>query len=452
MRRSESRRDWTQGQTLPNLLRLAWPLIINESMWVVASITDMVWLGRLGSASLAGVGVASIVVWILMSGRVGLDTGARALIARLVGGGDTSGAVHAAQQAFVAAIMYSAVVATVSIVFAEPMLALLGLQPDVVSQGAIYMRIQLAGAVVAGLWMVSEGIILSSGDSVTPMRIIIFAKLVHIVLDPFLILGWWIFPSMGVTGAALASVAGLAVGTLLSIRALSTGRTRLKLSFRRFSFDFATIWRIIRIGVPTSVMGIQRSLGNLILVRLLVPFGTFAVASHMLCQRLEMIPSMPTQAFGRAAGVLVGQNLGAGQPARAERSAWQAYAVVQVLMVVVAAASLLCAPGIVGLFNGESGLIDVGAVFLKIAAVGYLLMAFESVLQQAIVGAGDTFPPMVFSIATLWAVQLGLGYALSAHTDLGVLGIRWAMVSSVAVGSTAYVVYFKLGRWKLRRP
>jgi len=302
-----------------------------------------------------------------------------------------------------------------------------------------------------GFWTIAESIMLGSGDAIMPMKITIVARIVHLVLDPFLIFGWWIFPHMGVSGAAMANVAGYGVGMGLCFWALLTGHTRLKLSFKGFVFNIRTIWRIVRIGFPAVVMSIQRSLGNLVLVRLIVPFGTLAIAANTLCERIDMGISMPTQSFGQASGILVGQNLGAGQPARAERSAWQAYAFVQGLMIIVAATFVFCAPNILEIFSNESELIGVASTFLKIAAVGYLLMGIESVLQQSISGAGDTIPPMVVSLVTLWIVQLPLAFLLSNYTDLDVLGIRWAMVVATAVGSLAYVIYFKSGRWKHRR-
>jgi putative MATE family efflux protein len=295
-----------------------------------------------------------------------------------------------------------------------------------------------------GFWMMAEGIMLASGDAIMPMKVTIVARLVHLVLDPFLIFGWWIFPRMGVSGAALANVVGFSVGMVMCLWALTMGHTRLKISFRGFHLDLGMIWRIVKIGIPASVMGIQKSLGNLILVRLLVPFGTFAVASHSLCQRVEMVFFMPTQGLGQAAGVLVGQNLGAGQPGRAERSGWQAFALVQVMMVIAASLIVCFAPNIIEIFNKEPGLVDVASTFLKIAAVGYLLMAFESVLQQSITGAGDTIPPMIVSLVSLWIVQIPLAYVLSTYANMDALGVRWAMVISIAFSAVAYAIYFKL--------
>jgi putative MATE family efflux protein len=271
------------------------------------------------------------------------------------------------------------------------------------------------------------------------------------VLDPFLIFGWWIFPQLGVSGAAVANVVAFGVGMTFCLWALLSGHTRLRLSFKNFHFDLTMIWRIVRIGIPAMIMGVQRSFGNLILVRLLVPFGTLPVAAHSLVQRAEMVLFMPSQGMGQAAGVLVGQNLGAGQPGRAEKSGWQAFAFVEIMLWMACLGILFWSPGIMGIFTSDRNLLDTASLFLKIAAAGYLMMGFEAIFQQSISHAGDTLPPMIISLATLWIIQLPLAYFMPRVTTLDVLGVRWAMVIASAVGAIAYGVYFKNGRWKRKR-
>ncbi len=198
-------------------------------------------------------------------------------------------------------------------------------------------------------------------------------------------------------------------------------------------------------------MSIQRSLGYLVLAWFMVPFGTFAVAGHSLIQRIDTLIFLPTWAIGSSAGVLVGQNLGARQPQRAERSAWLAVIVIIVVMFIVTIALLLWAEGIIGLFNQETGLMDMASTFLRIAAAGYLLMALTVVLQQVLSGAGDTMPAMFISLMMIWVVQVPLAYLLPQITDFGVYGVRWALVIGTVAGAFAYIVYFKMGRWKGKR-
>jgi len=177
---------------------------------------------------------------------------------------------------------------------------------------------------------------------------------------------------------------------------------------------------------------------------LIIPFGTLAVAAHSLASRMEMFIVIPGMAVGNSAGVLVGQNLGAGQPERAEKSVWLAVSVVEAFMIVISTVILLWAESIMGIFTTDPGLVELGSIFFRIATAGYLVIAF-------VAGAGDTIPTMVISIVAIWAVQLPLAFLLPRVTDLGVYGLRWAIVAATVAAAIAYVVYFKLGRWKYKR-
>ncbi|MFC1954359.1 MATE family efflux transporter [Chloroflexota bacterium] len=444
-------RDWTKGSIVRNLFLLSWPMIINEILWALGPTVDMIWMGRLGSASIAGVGVAGIVVMLLMAARMGLSQGTRALVSRFVGAGDRMLANHVAQQAFVISGIYSVVVASIGVIFAKPMLILFGLEPDVVHEGAAYLRIQFVGSTAMSFWMMAEMIMYGSGDGVTPMKISVIARVVHLVLDPFLIFGWWIFPRLGVSGAALANIFAHITGTTLGLWVLFSGRTRLRITLKKFRLDLNMIWRIVKIGIPSSISGIQRSFGNLALMWFIVPFGTLAIAAHTLCQRIEMIFFMLSFGLGMAAGVLVGQNLGAGQPGRAEKSGWLAAGLVTIIMLIGSASLLLWTDSIVNIFTPEPDLNEIASTFLRVAAVGYLVIGFTSVMMQGISGAGDTLPPMVISVSMIWLLQLPLAYLLPQITNLGILGIRWAIVIAMVGGAIAYAIYFKLGRWKLKK-
>jgi len=444
-------RDWTRGSIPRNLLSLAWPMVINESLWVVGTTVDMIWVGKLGSASIAGVGVGGLVVMLGMALRFGLTAGARAMIARFIGAGDYGGANRVAQQAFVVSGAYAVIVAVIGVAFAEPILSLVGVEEDVVREGAAYIRIQFMGSAAMSFWVIGEVMMYASADSVTPMKITAFARAVHMTLDPFLIFGWWIFPRLGVSGAAVANLVFYCVGLSLAAWVLFTGRTRLRLSLRGFRIDPGIIWRIIKIGVPASVMGTARILGRFVLMWVMVPFGTVAVACHTVAQRLEMVFYMPAVALGIAAGVLVGQNLGARQPERSEKSAWLAAGLVELIMMVATVAVLVWAEPIVRLFNSEPEMVAVGSRFIRIEATGYLFLGMVAVMQQSLSGAGDTLPPMVVSLVMIWVLQVPLAYLLPDATGLGVYAVRWAIVTGTFVGAAAYVIYFRRGRWKRKR-
>jgi len=309
----------------------------------------------------------------------------------------------------------------------------------------------LVGSVAMSFRMMSESIMQASGDAVTPMKVNVAFRLFHVALCPFLVFGWWIFPRMGVSGAATTNVVSQSLGTALGLWFLFTGRSRLRLSLKNFRIDLGVIRRIVKVGIPASLTMAQRTFGNLVLVRLTVPFGTLAVAAHTLAQRVEMFLMMPARSFGMGGGVLMGQNLGAGQPKRAERSAWLAVGFVEGVMVVCSVAILLWAESVIRIFSTEPDLVNIASAFIRIATVGYVLMGFTNALMMCLSVAGDTLPPMLFTLLMIWVVQTPLAFFLPRVANLGVYGVRWAIVAGMVTGAVAYVVYFRMGRWKRKK-
>jgi len=444
-------RDWTQGNVFHNLLQLSWPIVVSNTLMMLGPTVDMIWVGKLGSVAVAGVGVSGIAMELVMGGMMGLAMGMRALTARFIGAGNPEGANHVAQQALVLTAGYALLLALVGAFFAESILNLFGLEPEVVAAGVDYLRLQFIGSIAMACRMMAEGAMQASGDTMTPMRIAIIYRVFHVALCPFLVFGWWIFPPLGVLGAAVTNVVSQVLGSSIGLWILFSGRSRLRLTLRNFRIDPGMIWRIVRIGLPSLVGGIQRTLSSFLLMWFMAPFGTIAVAAHSINQRIEMILFMPGMALGMASGVLAGQNLGAGQPDRAEKGVWMAIGLVQSLMVVLSIVMLVWAEGVISIFNTEPSTVAIGSTFLRISAAGYFVMGFMSVLMQTLAGAGDTVPMMVIMVSTTWAVTIPLAYFLPDIANLGPLGIRWAMVAAIVVGAAASLIYFRLGRWKTRR-
>jgi putative MATE family efflux protein len=283
------------------------------------------------------------------------------------------------------------------------------------------------------------------------MRIIVLTRVLHVLLCPPLIFGWWIFPRLGVGGAALTSVITLSLAMVLTLVVLSSGRSRLRLTLERFRVDLDAVRRLSRIGAPASIMGVQRSLSNLVLAWFMVPFGTAAVAAHSLIQRLDLVLMMITTGLGIGSGILIGQYLGANQPEKAQRSGWLALGLGSVIMLVCSSALLIWPERIAGIFTSDPDLVELAGVFLRIAAAGYLVQSFSGVLQGAISGAGDTMAAMIFSLAMTWVVQLPISFLMTRSAEFGVYGVRWAMVASLVFGALVFVVYFATGRWKHKR-
>lgn len=444
-------KDWTQGNIFHNLLSLSWPIVVGNSLNLLGPVIDMVWVAKLGAASIAGVGVAGMAVMLVTSARMGLSQGTRALVARFIGSGDYEGANHIGQQAFVISGTYTVVVASIGIFFAEPIMGIFGLEAEVIAEGAAYMRIMFISTVAMSFRMMAEAIMQASGDTVTPMRITVVFRIFHAGLSPLLIFGLWIFPRMGVSGAAAANAISQGLGGMVALWILFSGHSRLRLSMKNFSLDFGGIWRILKIGIPASIMAMERTFGDLVLMWFMAPFGTIAVAGHTLIQRMQATLRMPCMGLGIGSGVLAGQNLGAGHPDRAEKGGWLAMGVGEIFTILASIAALLWAESIVRVFSTDPEIVRMTSSFLRVGAAGYALMGIYYILQNTISGAGDTMPPMLVTLLNFWLVQIPLAFILPKYTGLGVLGVRWAIVAGMVVGVIAYVTYFKMGRWKHKR-
>jgi putative MATE family efflux protein len=323
--------------------------------------------------------------------------------------------------------------------------------PDVVAEGAAYMRVQLVGMITMSFAMMNQSIMQASGDTVTPMKIDVFYRLFHVVLCPFLIFGWWVFPRLGVSGAALSGVISQGLGGAIGLWILYTGRTRIQLTMKNFRLDWGVIWRIVKIGIPASLTQMERNFSQVIMVALTAPFGTLAVAAHTLTQRVDGFLHMPASGLGQSAGVLAGQNLGAGQPKRAEKSAWLAAALFTSVMSLSALVVWFWAGNVVRIFNNEPDLVEITSAFLKINIVTQLSFGLDMVLMNCLNNIGDTMIPMLTALVTSWLVQIPLAYFLPRATGLGVYGVRWAMVTASVGRALIYSIYFKSGRWQRKK-
>jgi putative MATE family efflux protein len=411
----------------------------------------MIWVGKLGSASVAGVAVSYLLVQLLDAFKMGLDMGTRAMIAHFVGAGDNEMANHVALQGYVVTIGFAAFVGTIGSLLAVPILRVMGLAPEAVAEGAPYLRIQFIGILTMGLIWQNQGTMQFSGDTISPMKVAIVYRFVHVVLCPFMVFGWWIFPRLGTSGAAYTGIISASVGAIMGLWFLLSGRTRLKLSFRHFHPDAKIIWRIIKIGVPASVTGIERHLGQVVLTWFITPFGTIATAAHALVLQVTQLVNIAGSGLGQGASVLVGQNLGARKPSQSEKSGWLGVGSYTIVLVFTSLIVWFWGKNVIGIFNNELDVLETGQSFLKIQVVTYLFSGCALVLQQCLNGAGDTLPVMIVTLLGMFGVQIPLAFMLSRHTGLGVQGTYWAIAIGTIVMAAIYVTYFRLGLWKRKK-
>jgi len=443
--------DLTKGSITRNLWTLAWPMTVSTTIMMIGPIIDMIWIGKLGSAEIAGVGISSIVVGLINSLIMGLFTGLRALVARFVGAGDKEQANHVAQQAFVIGVAISLLMAVIGELFATNIMKLWDLEAAVVTAGATYMRIELIGTFTMSFGMLASNIMQASGDSQMPMRVTVGERIFHIILCPFLIFGWSFFPQLGVAGAALSGVIAQGLGGAVLLWILFTGRTRLQVNFHNFKFDWGMIWRIAKIGIPSSLGGIHMNIGSMVFMWFIAPFGTLAVAGHNLVSRVDMFVLMPAMGLGTAAGILAAQNLGAGQPGRSGRTAWIAIGWFTALMAVFSVIIWFWAENIVRIFNPEAELIEIASVFLKIQIASYIFNGLIMVMMSVMNTVGDTLIALIIDLTTMWGIRVPLAILLPKIGNLGVYGVRWALVADTVFSAIVFIFYFFSGRWKRKK-
>ena len=445
-------RDLTQGSIVKNLLHLSWPMIVMEATYMVSQIWDMLWVGKGGGADgIAAVGVGGLVMMMVNTIDMSIISGARAMISRFYGARDFDNTKKVMTQAYLMGFFWGLVVTLLGSIFAGPILGLLGLEKAVVDEGARYLRILFAGWVSLELLIIGLYNIQSTGDSFKPMIIEFIIRAVHLFLCPFLVMGYWFFPAMGISGAAISNIAGQALGAIACLYLLFSGYTRIKISLADFRFVPNLAWRMLKIGIPSMVSMLQTNFAMLLITRIISPFGTMAVAANSLVATIQNFILTPNFGMGSGVSVLVGQNLGAKQPQRAVKSTWTGAGLLVSFMLVCGVAVLIWAESIVGLFDKNPELISISATFFRISTAAFLVLGLNYALMSAISGAGDTLPNMIVSVGMIWLVQVPLTYLLANHTGLGVYGIRWAVVITSFAGAIAYFLYFQSGRWKRKK-
>jgi putative MATE family efflux protein len=442
--------DNAQENLLSQLWGLSWQAMVAQVLYVLGVVIDLVYIAKLGPASAAGAGTGGIVVTIVAGGVIGLGTGVRAIIARRIGANDVEGAAHTAEQAVLVGAVYGVVIGTMLFLLAVPVMGLFGFEIDVLHEGADYLQMWAIAAIPLSLFTVNSSIMQASGNTSSPMKILILTRALQVVLDPILIFGLWVIPALGVRGAAFTGIITTSLSFLLSSIIIAK-KQYVRVTLRHFLPNLSMVWRIVKVGAPASIMGVQRALSNLVLTSFMVPFGTIAVASHVLIQRVDMVIFALTQGLGIASGVLVGHYIGARQLDKAGRCGWLAVWMSTGITIVCLLPMILWPEIIVRIFTSDPNLIVMASVFLRIAAVGFLFQAFIVVLQYTISGAGDTIVAMILTLVITWVIQMPAAYVVTRIGNLAMYGVRWAIVSSLFFGAFIFIVYFGSGRWKTKR-
>ncbi len=443
-----SNADYTRIPLKRAVLLLAIPMMLELVLESTFAVVDIFFVAQLGASAVATVGLTETYLFLVYSIAMGLSMAVTAIVARRVGEQRGEEAALSAVQAIAVAVLVSVPFAVLGIVWAQDLLRLMGADAWTIEHGYRYTQWMLGGNVVIMLLFVINAIFRGAGDAAIAMRVLWVANGLNLVLDPILIFGLGPIPAMGVEGAAIATTIGRGAGVLMQLWILARGSEHLRLLRAGLRLHGPTLLQIVR----TSLGGIgQMIIGMtawIFLMRILAGISTEAVAGATIAMRIMMFTLMPAWGMSNAAATLVGQNLGAGQPARAEAAVWRIGWMNMGFTLAVSLLFFFCHDALIALFTSDAAVIAIGGEWLRILSYSYFVYGWWMVSVQAFNGAGDTVTPTWINLVFFWLLQIPLAWALALPLGWAHSGVFWGVfVSETAVGLFT-LFWFKRGHWK----
>lgn len=445
---SDNETDFTVGPINRALGLLAVPMMLEMAMEAVFAVVDIAFVSRLGTNAIAAVGLTEALITVLYALAIGLGMGVTAMISRRIGARDPVAAAYVMGQAIWIGALISMIIGTLGVIFAADLLRMMGASEGVVSEGKGFTAMLLGGnASILFLFLLNAGF-RGAGDAPVALRALTLANGLNILLDPCFIFGLGPFPDLGVTGAAVATTIGRGVGVLYLFWYLFAGRGRLQFETRNLAISPELIVRMIRISAGGIGQFLIATSSWIAIIRVVALYGSAPIAAYTIAIRLIEFVFLPAWGLGNAAATLVGQNLGAGRPDRAERSVWIASRYNVIFMTVLGLIFIILAPQIVGLFTSDEEILRYGISCLRIMGLGYPMYAVGMIVIQALNGAGDTRTPSFLNFIVFWMLQIPLAYWLATSVGLGPNGVFWAIVLSESALTALGVIVFRRGKWR----
>ncbi|NOR37629.1 MAG: MATE family efflux transporter [Woeseiaceae bacterium] len=444
----DSDEDYTKGRINRALGLLAIPMMLEMSMESVFAVVDIAFVSRLGTDAIAAVGITEALITVLYAVAVGLGMGVTAMVARRIGAKEREAAARVTGQAIWVGAGLSLLIGIPGSFYAADMLRLMGASPSVIETGTGFAAVLLGGSASIIYLFVLNAAFRGAGDASVALRSLWLANGLNIILDPCLIFGLGPFPEMGVTGAAVATTIGRSIGIVYQLWYLFDGRGRLRFRLRNLALAPPVLARMLVISIGGIGQFLISTSSWIIVMRIVAIYGSTAVAAYTIGLRIFEFIWLPSWGLGNAAATLVGQNLGAGQPDRAEKSTWRAAKYNAIFMTSVGVLVVIFAPGIAGLFTNDSDVLRYGTSCLRILAIGIPMYAVGMIVTQALNGAGDTRTPTAINLVCFWILQIPLAYWLATDMSLGPDGVFWAMVVSESLVTILGVAVFRRGKWK----
>ncbi|MBI4852946.1 MAG: MATE family efflux transporter [Acidobacteria bacterium] len=442
--------DFTQGSIDRAIMLLSIPMVLEMSMESLFAIVDVFFVARLGADAIATVGLTESILTLIFAVAMGLSMATTALVARRIGEKSPEDAAKVAVQAIIVGTVISLAIGVVAIFLTPTLFQLMGASQGVISTGTTYARVMLGGNITIMMLFLINAIFRGAGDAAIAMRVLIISNLCNIILDPCLIFGLGPFPELGVTGAAIATTSGRAIGVIYQLWALFSNN-RIKIKPEHLGINLSVMKQLLKISLGGIFQYLVATASWLGLVRMVAIFGENALAGYTIALRVIVFAILPSWGMSNAAATLVGQNLGAELPERAEKSVWRTGLINMIFLAFVTVVFVLFAEPIVRLFTSDTQVVFYGVSCLIYVSYGYIFYAYGMVMVQAFNGAGDTTTPTIINLCCYWLFQIPLAYVLATKTTMGAQGVFIAITIAESVLAVVGVLVFRRGYWKNRK-
>jgi putative MATE family efflux protein len=443
-----SHQDFTVGSLNRAILLLAIPMVLEMVLESLFAVVDVFWVGRLGPDAVATVGLTESMLSLVFAVGLGLSLSTTAMVARRIGEKDSAGAAVAGVQAIAIGLAVSVIIGLPCWFLAPSLLRLMGASPEIVAEGTGYARVALGGSGVVLLLFLNNAIFRGAGDAAIAMRLLWVSNIINLILDPCLIFGLGPFPRLGVTGAAVATFTGRSIGVAYQFYRLLRGTERIRILRQQIRIELRVLLRLLRVSLTGILQFAIAHTSWIGLVRIVSLFGATAVAGYTIAVRIIIFVILPSWGLSNAAATLVGQNLGAKQPQRAETSVWRTGFYNMLYLGTVGVFFVLLAEPVVRLFTHDPLVVPLAASCLRILSYGNIAYAYAMVMLQAFNGAGDTMTPTVVNLFGFWFLEIPLAYCLAIPAGLRSAGVFFSVVIAEAAIAGVSIFLFKRGRWK----
>ncbi|WP_299135991.1 MATE family efflux transporter [uncultured Tenacibaculum sp.] len=440
--------DFTQGSIKKAVFMLAIPMILEMLMESIFALVDIIYVSRVSVNAVATVGLTESVLTLVYAVAIGLSMAATALIARRTGEKDSVGANQTAVQVIFLGIGISILISILGIVYPKEILALMGGEPNLIEEGFGYTRVLLGGNITVMLLFLINAIFRGAGNASIAMWTLILSNGLNIILDPIFIFGLGPIPAYGVEGAAIATTIGRGVAVITQLLILFYGKGKIKLVIKDLVLNIALIFNIIKVSLGGIGQFIIGTSSWVFLMRIMSEFGSEVLAGYTISIRIMMFTLMPAWGMSNAAATLVGQNLGANKPDRAEKSVWITSKYCAYFMGIVSVVYILFASTFLEWFSNNPEVVSNGALCLQVIAAGYIAYAYGMVVIQSFNGSGDTKTPTLINFVCFWLFQLPFAYLMAITFDFGPQGVFWAITLAEVLIAIIGILLFKKGKWK----